>query len=465
MAAAGRGRGGAGRGSGRGSGGGGMVVPRTVGSGGAGSGGSGGGGLAAMSGAQIAAVENLFGALQRYGPAPGAKQLLEREKSAAEHAINTSGIYVTWRCASKASDCTRIGPASACFCGHPYSSHIIQMNKNSFACGGGCGCKRYAYLPTRPEEVGEWWLPRRPGFNIHTYAVKCKCTHTASEHDASDRNRKCRACAKCYGWDGNYACVVCDRKDSEHEVVWETAAERTARGAPTGSDYMPFAELPAVADLVFADKSGRTTTVGTRKQFNAAPPQPKSYRGLMPLPSPAQTTGSATASDALDWNDRPVRINHNATSATAAAAFDDSDVPSGSSGSGSGGAAASTQRVVRSKTIGGSKSVNGEKPVVSAAVNHKTGFTPSKQHKTAAAPPSPVAGSGRGKSSAAKPAAKPQPTSKPAAKPTASAAAAASGGAAPGVLRPKPKSTVTGSAKAKVLTAAAKSKPSASAKK
>lgn len=53
-----------------------------------------------------AAQHHLMDALQTYGPAPGAKKLLDAELAAATNA-NTTGIYVVWRSTRKNNDCTR----------------------------------------------------------------------------------------------------------------------------------------------------------------------------------------------------------------------------------------------------------------------------------------------------------------------------------------------------------------------
>ena len=62
-------------------------------------------------------------------------------------------------------DCTRVGPSSKCFCGHLFKSHAETRSLMRGECGGGkdgpCKCKRFQFIPRRPEEVGEWWLPRR----------------------------------------------------------------------------------------------------------------------------------------------------------------------------------------------------------------------------------------------------------------------------------------------------------------
>ena len=76
------------------------------------------------------------------------------ELAAARHTLEVSQIYVTWR-GKNDSECTRIGPDSTCFCGHSYDKHRIDMRRNNFPCiEGGCSCKRFEYIPTRPEECG-----------------------------------------------------------------------------------------------------------------------------------------------------------------------------------------------------------------------------------------------------------------------------------------------------------------------
>ena len=46
-----------------------------------------------------------------------------------------------------------------------------------------CKCKRYAFIPSRPEDVGEFWFARRRNFDNTTYRVKCKCKHSHDSHD------------------------------------------------------------------------------------------------------------------------------------------------------------------------------------------------------------------------------------------------------------------------------------------
>lgn len=51
------------------------------------------------------AASTLMNALETYGPAPGAKQMLNWEQQAAQNTMKT-GIYVTWR-SETGNDCTR----------------------------------------------------------------------------------------------------------------------------------------------------------------------------------------------------------------------------------------------------------------------------------------------------------------------------------------------------------------------
>merc|ERR1719336_1879786 len=99
---------------------------------------------------------NIAEAVQQYGPSPGAKKMMAAEQAAAEEALRT-GLYGVWRNASNGSDfCGRIGPQSRCFCGHGYDQHEWTGSKKEQApaCTS-CPCKKFKYMPRRPEEVGE----------------------------------------------------------------------------------------------------------------------------------------------------------------------------------------------------------------------------------------------------------------------------------------------------------------------
>ena len=165
------------------------------------------------------------------------------------------------------------GSHSMCYCGHTYGEHFrakaTARNLSKSNCKA-CKCKvcvvcvcvcvcvlpyrelqqrtssqrapvcqRYAFIPMRPEEVGMWWLVRRPDFNVHTWSPKCRfatqhasrvwvflaslstrvavpilprCKHSHKKHNVgvSSRCRE-RGCG-CGYFESDFACVVCDKK-------------------------------------------------------------------------------------------------------------------------------------------------------------------------------------------------------------------------------------------------------------
>ena len=46
-----------------------------------------------------------------------------------------------------------------------------------------CICEAFAYIPSRPDEVGEYWLAKRPGFDPASWRAKCKCNHAHDRHE------------------------------------------------------------------------------------------------------------------------------------------------------------------------------------------------------------------------------------------------------------------------------------------
>ncbi len=46
-----------------------------------------------------------------------------------------------------------------------------------------CVCEAFAYIPSRPDGVGEFWLTKRPGFDASTWRAKCKCGHGHDRHE------------------------------------------------------------------------------------------------------------------------------------------------------------------------------------------------------------------------------------------------------------------------------------------
>jgi len=100
----------------------------------------------------------------------------------------------------------------------------------------------------RPEEVGEWWMPRRKGFNVHKWSANCKCKCGHREHNPV--TRRCNQCG-CGGFQSAYRCVACDQSQEEHETVFETEDERRRDGRPCGADFFPLAANPAIQEAVF----------------------------------------------------------------------------------------------------------------------------------------------------------------------------------------------------------------------
>lgn len=99
-----------------------------------------------------------------------------------------------------------------------------------FKCGE-CKCKAFQWIPSRFEDVGEFWFARRRNFDPSTWRAKCKCKHTHEEHDPNTLN--CKACG-CGRFISNFLCAACDKHWEEHRTYFEVTGERKARGLPIG---------------------------------------------------------------------------------------------------------------------------------------------------------------------------------------------------------------------------------------
>jgi hypothetical protein len=110
--------------------------------------------------------------------APKLRNLFNSECQAAENAIQT-GLYIGYRCPEFTWDCIRINETHKCFCGHLLNEHekydgkyifnifffknlfmftyfdliAIEGKKHMLRCGQ-CSCKRFSFVPSRPEDVG-----------------------------------------------------------------------------------------------------------------------------------------------------------------------------------------------------------------------------------------------------------------------------------------------------------------------
>ncbi|CAN0141725.1 unnamed protein product, partial [Discosporangium mesarthrocarpum] len=95
---------------------------------------------------------------------------------------------------------------SRCFCGCTYAQHSFRKGLALPVCVS-CECRGFDFVPSRPEEVGEWWLPRRQGFDASKWRAKCRCMHGHDSHHPV--RRTCSVCS-CRGFFSAYGCVACD---------------------------------------------------------------------------------------------------------------------------------------------------------------------------------------------------------------------------------------------------------------
>ena len=83
------------------------------------------------------------------------------------------------------------------------------------------------------------------------FSVKCKCKHTFKDHQPNGSKRCKHASCKCQMFNSDFLCVVCDGHFEEHETVFETSKERKEMRLPVGQDYIPFAEVKELQNVVF----------------------------------------------------------------------------------------------------------------------------------------------------------------------------------------------------------------------
>eukprot|EP00128_Syssomonas_multiformis_P018222 Colp12_sorted_trinity150504_noHs@14381 len=201
-------------------------------------------------------IERLSAATEMFGPSPGAKKMLKAGLDAARQAIST-GLYIVWRntvgTAPQTEECARVGPSSRCFCDHAFSVH--DSTKKVIPCTTqGCDCKRFLYIPSRPEEIGEWWLPRRRGFNVHTWRASCRCKHSHAQHNIKFARRcKVPGCP-CGAFSSAFTCLTCSEHWEDHDTVIETEKERRMAGRSIGEAFIPLSGTPKLQELVFGEQ-------------------------------------------------------------------------------------------------------------------------------------------------------------------------------------------------------------------
>lgn len=187
--------------------------------------------------------------------------LLERETTAALSAIE-SGIYIGWRCPEYTWDCIRLCEGSRCFCNHKLSEHMPFIGKTPLPCNfTKCTCKSFAFIPERPEDIGEWWLQKRPGFDKISWRAKCKCKHTHDKHDPKSRRCKVKSCV-CFTFESDFLCAACDKHWEDHETFFDSTNSRLEKGLPVGQNYVPFNEIPEMRDLALSGKNNNSTRYG-----------------------------------------------------------------------------------------------------------------------------------------------------------------------------------------------------------
>lgn len=186
-------------------------------------------------------LEGIESAAREYGPTPAAKQMMRREAEAAQEAIER-GLYITWQSNSSTGGqiCTRIGSKSRCLCGHFLKNHLPLKRGGSTRppkCNSCTKCPGFRYAPSRPEECGQWHLPRRKDFDLKAWQMRV----SKNPHD--------------------YACIGCDSRVSDHTIVIETTEQRMAAGLPVGQDFMPLNESPSLQRVVFGKATSTSLTL------------------------------------------------------------------------------------------------------------------------------------------------------------------------------------------------------------
>uniref|UniRef100_A0A8D2JSB1 Family with sequence similarity 221 member B n=1 Tax=Sciurus vulgaris TaxID=55149 RepID=A0A8D2JSB1_SCIVU len=160
--------------------------------------------------------------------------LFQWEKDTTLNAIQT-GLYIGWRCPHYLWDCFRIGDESKCFCGHLLKEHHIISDITVPCTMSQCRCLMFCFIPSRPEEVGEFWLKRRATFDPKAWRARCRCKHSHEEHATTGTHPcKHRGCS-CNNFESNFLCAACDRRWEEHETFFETQETRRRGGRPHGS--------------------------------------------------------------------------------------------------------------------------------------------------------------------------------------------------------------------------------------
>lgn len=184
-------------------------------------------------------ADAVLAGVKEFGPSAGGAKMIDNEKLHADEAIK-SGLYVTYFNNIKNHECMRVGSKSKCFCGHFYSAHkltITGKKKNISNPCEKCVCKRFQWIPTRPEECGMYWLPRRKEFKLSEWRVKCKCKHEHDLHKPNVPSRCQKSGCNCFEFYSDFACISCDGRWEDHETLYEFEHDRMMDKKPVGYEY------------------------------------------------------------------------------------------------------------------------------------------------------------------------------------------------------------------------------------
>ncbi|XP_063714085.1 protein FAM221B-like [Symsagittifera roscoffensis] len=191
------------------------------------------------------------------------QELFAPEKDAAMRALET-GIYISWRCPEFTWDCIRVNDQNMCFCGHLLNQHKqykADIPNTSVPCQfHGCQCKAFKFMPARPEDVGEFWHRKRPGFNPKTFRLNCKsCKHPHEDHHPNGIHQCKKPGCKCSSWASLSVCAACDKHTEEHETYFESERTRKQAGLPVGEAHLPFAEMKNLRNAVLTGDENDST--------------------------------------------------------------------------------------------------------------------------------------------------------------------------------------------------------------
>ena len=205
--------------------------------------------------------EDVRRGVRDYGATPAAREMMHMEQEAAEFAVRGK-VYVTWTSESvgENTQCARVGPRSSCSCGHSLRQHgngILKPPRPP-RCSR-CSCSGFSYSPRLPEELGLWHLSRRRDFDVKAFRSRVRASP------------------------GNYCCINCDQKVSDHVTLFESERDRIASGRLVGEAYFPLADEPEIREAVGLKAAARKEkqAIKTRQQIDEISPEEKLQAGMI----------------------------------------------------------------------------------------------------------------------------------------------------------------------------------------